>query len=168
MTDVDCIDKKEEFVLKEKKILIVEDDPDHAELIIDVLNTGDIKMEIILKEDGRDAIDYLQELYIDDNVGMEFQIDLIISDLNMPKVSGMNVLKFLKNDPRYRPIPVIIFSTSSDDETISEVYENGADCFYKKSGSFEEFINNIKLMKQNWLVQKLITQIESTATSVCN
>jgi two-component system response regulator len=154
--------------MKEKRVLLIEDDPDHAELIIDELNTGDIKTEIILKKDGQDAIDYLQELYIDDNVGMELQIDLIISDLNMPKVHGMNVLRFLKNDPRYRPIPVIIFSTSSDDETISEVYENGADCFFKKSGSFEEFTNNIRLMKQNWLVQKLITQIESTAICAGN
>ncbi len=150
------------------RILLIEDDPDHAELIIEEFNTGNIKTEIILKKDGQDAIDYLQELYIDDNVGMELQIDLIISDLNMPKVHGMDVLKFLKNDPRYKSIHVIIFSTSSDTKTISEVYENGADCFFKKSGSFEEFTNNIRLMKQNWLVQKLITQIESTATSVRN
>ncbi len=154
--------------MEEKKILIVEDDPDHAELIIDVLNTGDIKMEIILKEDGRDAIDYLQELYIDDNVGMELQIDLIISDLNLPKVDGMDVLKFLKNDSRYKSIPVIVISTSSDPSTISEAYENGADGFIIKPASFKEFAMNVRLMEQNWLVQKQITQIESTVDFVCN
>lgn len=145
------------------RILFIEDDPDHAELIIGELNSGNTKNEIIMKKNGRDAIDYLQELYIDDNAGMEIQIDLIISDLNLPKVDGMDVLKFLKNDSRYKSIPVIVISTSSDSSTISEAYENGADGFIIKPVSYKEFAMNIRLMKQNWLVQNLKTQIESNA-----
>ncbi|MGR3303329.1 MAG: response regulator [Candidatus Scalindua sp.] len=150
------------------KILLVEDDPDHAELIIDELNTGNINNEIILLKDGQELIDYFQETDIDGNVEMEFQIDLIISDLNLPKVHGMDVLKFLKNDPRYRSIPVIIFSTNTDSSTISEAYENGAVGFIIKPASFKEFAMNLRLVKQYWLVQNQITRIESTAASVCN
>jgi len=150
------------------KILLVEDDLDHAELIIDELNTGNIRNEIILMKDGQGLIDFIHESNIDDNVGIELKIDLIISDLNMHKVHGMEVLKFLKDDLRYKSIPVIVISTSSDSSAISEAYENGADGFIAKSASFKEFAMNIRLMKQNWLVQNLKTQIKSKAAFANN
>ncbi len=138
-----------------KRVLFIEDDPDHAALIIDELDSGDTNIEIMLKKNGQDAIDYLQELYIDDNAGMQFQIDLIISDLNLPKVHGMDILRFLKDDSRYRSIPVIIISTSTDSSAISGAYENGAADYIIKPSSFKEFTVNVRLMKQKWLVQNL-------------
>jgi DNA-binding response OmpR family regulator len=137
-----------EFVLREKKILIAEDDPDHAELIIDELYTGDIKKEIILMKNGQEVIDYFQEADIDSSVRVELEIDLIILDLNLPKVHGMDVLKFLKNHPTYSSIPIIIFSTSPDSKTISEVYKNGANSFITKPTSFNEFRENINQLRK--------------------
>lgn len=61
-----------------------------------------------------------QETDIDSSDGKEPQIDLIILDLNLPKIHGMDVLKFLKNDPKHKSIPVVVFSTSSDSITISD------------------------------------------------
>jgi two-component system response regulator len=134
--------------LKEKKILIIENDPDHAELIIDELYTGDTKKGIILMKDGQEVIDYFQETDIDSCNGKEPQIDLIILDLNLPKVHGMDVLKFLKNHPTYSSIPIIIFSTRPDSKTISEVYKNGANSFITKPTSFKEFKENINQLRK--------------------
>jgi CheY-like chemotaxis protein len=129
--------------LRKNRILLVEDNPDHAELIIDVLE-AEYKKEVILIKDGKEAIDYFQkacprepyqtsplkqsvtraEFDGDDEIGP--QIDLIILDLNLPKVRGMDILKFLKQNSMYRSIPVVVLSTSSDGKTIEKAYENGA------------------------------------------
>ncbi len=138
--------------MKEKKILIAENDPDHAELIIDELNNRDIRKEIILKKSGQEVIDYFQETDIDSSNGKEPQIDLIILDLKLPKIHGMDVLKFLKNDPKHKSIPIVVFSTSFDSKTSSEVRKNGANDFIIKPSSFKEFKENMKkLRKYLWV-----------------
>lgn len=134
--------------MKEKKILIIENDPAHAMLIIDELYTGDTKKGIILMKDGQEVIDYFQETDIDSSNGKKPQIDLIILGLNLPKVHGMDVLKFLKNHPTYSSIPIIIFSTRPDSKTISEVYKNGANSFITKPTSFKEFKENINQLRK--------------------
>ena len=143
--------------MEEKNILIVEDDPDHAALIIDdLVEDGISKNKLVLKEDGQKAIDYIQktvspEKYAplsdrrglvqeseDDSERIYSQIALIILDLNLPVVNGMDVLRFIKRSPEYCSIPVIIVSTSHDTETISEAYKNGANGFITKSYLYEE------------------------------
>ena len=136
--------------MKTKKVLIAEHDPYHAELIIDELNTGDIKKEIILMKDGQEIIDYFQEAYIDSNVKMELQIDLIILDLNLPKIHGMDILKFLKNHTKYRSIPIIIFSTRPDSKNISKAYKNGANGYIIKPLSYDEFVDKLRLLRMYW------------------
>ncbi len=129
-----------------KKILLIEDDPDHAELIIDVLKMENVKKEIILLKDGLEALDYLQKIDIDGNDGIRSQIDLVILDLNLPRVSGMDVLKFLKKNSRYCSIPVVILSTSADQETIETAYKNGANSYITKPISYEDFVEKIKAL----------------------
>ncbi len=126
--------------------MLVEDDPDHAELIIDVLRTENVKKEIILLKDGLEALDYLQKIDIDGNDGIRSQIDLVILDLNLPRVSGMDVLKFLKKNSRYCSIPVVILSTSADHETIETAYKNGANSYITKPISYEGFVEKIKAL----------------------
>ncbi len=139
--------------MRAPKILLVEDDPDHAELIMGLIEK-ECKQEVVLKRDGREAMDYFWRNGTswqiiragEDEKGECPQIDLVILDLNLPKVSGMDILKFLKRSPVYRSIPVVILSTSSDDKTIEEAYENGAAEYVTKSTSFQVFIEKIKLM----------------------
>ncbi len=133
------------MALKEEKILLVEDDPDHAELIIDVLEEDDvknIKAEVILKKDGQEAINYFQ-------YEMQSQVSLVILDLNLPKVHGMDVLKFIKKIPKYCSIPVIILSTSSDHKTIDEAYENGANGYFTKSDTYKGLVEKVKILKKS-------------------
>jgi two-component system response regulator len=140
---------KEGRILTEKKILLVEDDPDHAELIVDVLEPGDVKNKVIVMGDGQEVINYLQKV---DNEGIDneikVQISLVILDLNIPKVDGMNVLRFIKENSRYSSINVIILSTSSDDETIAEAYKNGADGFITKPASHSEFVKQVQTLRE--------------------
>lgn len=134
--------------MNEKKILLVENDPDHAELIIDVLELGDVKKRVILMKDGKEVVDYFQKTDLDgvDN-DIKTQISLVILDLNLPKIDGMNVLKFIKENTKYRSINVIILSTSSDDRIIEEAYKNGADGFISKDASYKEFIKQIQTLE---------------------
>ena len=131
-----------------KKIILVEDDPDHADLITEILVEGDIETEIVLVQDGIEALDYFQELVIKWNGQIEYKIKLIILDLNLPKISGMDILKFLKKDSKYSKIPVIILSTSSDQRTIDEAYKNGVNGYFVKPASYEEFVEKIKILKK--------------------
>jgi two-component system response regulator len=130
--------------IKEIKILLIEDDPDHADLIIDVLkedNVKGIKMEVIVKKDGEEAIDYFQH-------EMKSQVSFVILDLNLPKIHGIDVLKVIRKNPKYHSIPVFIFSTSSEQETIDEVYKNGANAYIIKPDSYEDFIEKIRILKK--------------------
>ena len=144
--ELSCRDKNEEFISGEKNILIATADPVNAELIIDELSVENNK-EITLKASGSEVIDFFQKTDID-VVNMEHLIDLIILDLRLPEVCGIDVLKFLKKNPVRKTIPVIIFSTSSDIKTISEVYRNGACGFITIPASFKEFSENIKVLKR--------------------
>ncbi len=134
--------------MKSKKVLIAEHNPDHAELIIEELNMVDTKKEIILKKAGQEVIDYFQEADIDSSVRVELQIDLIILDVNLLKVDGIDVLRYLKSGQMIRSIPIIIFSNTPDAKTISEVYRNGANSFITKPTSFKEYKDNIKKLKK--------------------
>jgi DNA-binding response OmpR family regulator len=130
--------------MKEKRFLLVEDDPDHAELITDVLsedNVDGIKTVVILMKDGQEAIDFFQS-------NRKEQISLVILDLNLPKVEGMDVLKFIKKNSRYSSIPVIILSTSSNQKTIQEAYDNGANGYFIKPASYEELVEKVQILKK--------------------
>ncbi len=130
--------------MKEDKILLIEDDQDHADLITDVLkedNVTNIKTEVILKKDGKEAIDYFQ-------YEMQSHPSLVILDLKLPKIDGMEVLKFIKNNSKYCEIPVIILSTSSEQKMIDEAYKNGAIGYFVKPASCEDFVEELKALKE--------------------
>ncbi len=130
--------------MKKETILLIEDDQDHAVLITDVLkedNVTNIKTEVILKKDGKEAIDYFQ-------YEMQSQPSLVILDLKLPKIDGMDVLKFIKNNSKCCEIPVIILSTSSEQETIDEAYKNGAIGYFVKPTSCADFVEELKALKE--------------------
>jgi two-component system, response regulator len=134
--------------MKKKRVLIAENDPDHIELLVEELKVIDTKKETIIKKDGLEVMDYFKQPNTNTNVDEWLQIDLIILDLNLPEIHGMEVLRYLKNDTKYRLIPVIIFLNTYDTKTISEVYEKGANGFITKPASFNEFRENIKKLKK--------------------
>lgn len=131
------------------RIVLVEDNEDHASLIIEELEIESDKEEIVVITEGQKAIDYFQN--INGNGEIHSQVDLVLLDLNLPKVSGMEILRFLKNDSELCVIPVIILSTSYDPETINEAYEEGANGFITKPISYGDFAEKMKYVKKYWL-----------------
>jgi len=79
------------------------------------------------------------------------EVSLIILDLKLPKIDGMGVLRFLKNNPRYCSIPVVIFSTTSEVKIIAEGYRHGVNSFITKPISYEKFVEKMKTLKEYWL-----------------
>lgn len=131
------------------RIVLVEDNVDHARLIIEELEIESDKEEIIFIKDGQKAIDYFQN--INGTGEIHTHVDLVLLDLNLPKVPGMEILRFLKNDSELCIIPVIILSTSYDPETISEAYEEGANGFITKPVSYGDFAEKMKYIRKYWL-----------------
>ncbi|MBC8548621.1 MAG: response regulator [Candidatus Brocadiales bacterium] len=146
--------------MEEKKVVLVEDDPDHADLILDVFETENVESDVVVMRDGMEAVDYFQEMYFSGQVVQSDieggnsrypLVDLVILDLNLPKVDGISVLKFLKNDSRFSSIPVVILSTSSDQDTISKAYKNGANKYIVKPISYDEFVEMIESLRNYWI-----------------
>ena len=135
-----------EQTLNENKIVLIEDNPDHAELIAEALGDGDIESNITLLSDGMEASDFFEKCSIEDHI--ENRIKLIVIDLKLAKIDGMDILKFLKKSSRYSKIPVIIFSATSNQETIDEAYKNGANGYFVKPVDHAEFVEKIKILKK--------------------
>ncbi len=134
--------------MKDKRIILVEDDLDHADLIIDIFELKVNESNIILIRDGQEAIDYFQEMGLKWKIVPKEIITLILLDLNLPKISGMNILKDLKKNSGYCQVPVVILSTSSDKITIDEAYKNGVNRFVTKPVSYDEFIEELETLKE--------------------
>ncbi len=138
--------------MEEIKILITEDDPDHAELITEVLEEAStIKKVIIRMKDGQEAIDFFRKIENVEDEEIYSHVNLIILDLKLPKVDGMEVLKYLKKNPKYCSVPIVIFSTTSELRTIIEAYKNGVNTFMTKPISYEDFVEKIKSLEKYWL-----------------
>ncbi len=145
--------------MKERKLLIIEDDPDHAELILDIFESENVKNEVLLMKDGQEVVDFLMkaksyELHgqvdSEDIIEDQPEIGLFILDLNLPKVNGMEVLKYLKENPKFSAIPVVVLSTSSDQKTIFEAYNNGANGYITKPVAYDEFVSKIESLIEYW------------------
>ncbi|MEH6445237.1 MAG: response regulator [Oceanospirillaceae bacterium] len=129
-------------------ILLIEDNPGDIELTRESLSRGKLKNNLIVVENGEDALNFLfqREQYVD-----ALRPDIILLDLNLPKVSGRGVLQALKQDKKTQDIPVIILSSSQDASDIRESYQLHANCFVTKPVSLESFINVVQSIESFWI-----------------
>lgn len=130
-------------------ILLVEDDPDHAELTITALQGNGLINKIRWVKDGEEALDFL---YQRGNYLQAERPGLIILDLKLPKVDGLEVLGKIKKDDLLKLIPVIILTTSSRDEDIAKAYQDGVNSYITKPVDFKEFAQKIKEIKLYWIL----------------
>ncbi len=124
-------------------LVLVEDDPGHALLIEKNLRRAGIANSIIKLDDGQKAVDFLfkQGLYSGDEHSAPF---LILLDLNLPVLSGYQVLKAIKNDERTKTIPVVILTTTDNPHEISRCYELGCNVYIAKPVEYADFSEAIK------------------------
>ena len=130
------------------RILLVEDNPGDVRLTQEALKSGKILYDLQVVKDGRQAMDFL---FKHDPYADAFTPDLILLDLNIPVVSGREVLAEVKSAPYLKQIPVIILTTSSDERDVTDTYAHDANCYITKPFDFDQFINVIKLIDNFWL-----------------
>ena len=133
-------------------ILLVEDNPDHVLLIKEALAVNNIINEIRVVESGEDALDYLSRRGEYADPATSPRPTLVILDLKLPKMDGQDVLKTIKSDPGLKRIPVIVLTTTSQEEEIVKSYKNGANSYITKPIDPEKFFEKIKSFKLYWLI----------------
>jgi two-component system response regulator len=138
--------------MKNKVILLVEDNPDDAQLTLRALKRSNIANDIIIAHDGVEAIDYL--LATGKYTGRDMTIlpQLVLLDLKMPRLDGFDVLYRLRSDDRTRLLPVVVLTTSSEDQDRVESYKLGANSYIRKPVDFSQFMDAIQQMELYWLL----------------
>jgi two-component system, chemotaxis family, response regulator Rcp1 len=124
-------------------ILLVEDNEGDIVLTLEALNEARITNDICVVRDGELALKHLQEA--------SSMPDLILLDINLPKIDGLEVLRTIKNDDRFKMIPVIMLTTSCAESDILDSYANHANCFITKPVDLTCFLNVIKTIEDFWI-----------------
>jgi len=137
--------------MKAKKILLVEDDPNDVELTLAALVEHNLTNEVVVVRDGAEALDYLHHRgqFADRPNG---QPVVVLLDLKMPKVDGLEVLRQVKNDPALKVIPIVVLTSSREDQDIVESYNLGVNAYVVKPVAFEDFRAVIKQLGLFWVL----------------
>ena len=131
-------------------ILLVEDNIDHAELVIRGLETNRVCNRIIHVEDGESALDYMFQRGRFSAPGAAPRPHLVLLDLRLPRVDGLEVLKTLKSDDETKRVPVVILTTSDAERDVAMAYEQHANSYLVKPVSFEKFMELTKDLGFYW------------------
>ena len=140
------------MTLDEIEILLVEDNPTDAELTMRALKRKNLINKLVWVKDGAEALDFLfaKGEYSDRNV--DDLPKLILLDLRMPKVDGLEVLHKIKENERTRRIPVVVLTSSKEDRDIVESYKLGVNSYVSKPVEFDEFIDAVSTMGFYWIL----------------
>ena len=140
------------------EILIVDDNPGDVRLTVEALKDGRVQNRLHTAKDGMEAIAFLRRKGKYSNAPLP---DLILLDLNMPRMNGSQLLAEIKEDPALKQIPVVILTGSREREDIVKTYNLHADCYVNKSIDLEQFIKTVKSIINFWLtVIKLPTEVK--------
>ena len=138
--------------MKNKMILLVEDNPRDEQLTLRALKKSNIVNDVIVVRDGAEALDYFfgsDGQAADESFVMP---QLVLLDLKLPKVDGLEVLRRLRGDKRTRSLPVVVFTSSSEEEDMISSYSLGANSYVRKPVEFEQFLEATKQLGLYWLV----------------
>jgi len=132
-----------------KRILLVEDSPRDAELILDALDANQLANEVVHVRDGAEALDYLYRRgqFADRPDG---QPALMLLDLKLPKVDGLEVLRQLKGDATLKMIPVVMMTSSREERDLLESYQLGVNAYVVKPMKFQDFVEAVKHVGVFW------------------
>lgn len=133
------------------RILIVEDDPKDVELTLTALEEYNLANEVVVTRDGEEALDYL---YCRGNFTTRTSDNpaVLLLDLKLPKVDGLEVLQQIKSDEKLRMIPVVVLTSSREEKDMVASYKLGVNAYVVKPVDFHEFVNAIKELGVFWAV----------------
>ncbi len=137
---------------REVNILLVEDNPDHAELTLKALEDGRVSNRVFWVKDGEEALDFLHRRRRWADAAASPRPWLILLDVKLPKVDGHEVLRRIKGDDDLRAIPVVMLTTSEREEEVEASYRAGANSFVTKPVRFADFVERIKAVKLYWML----------------
>ncbi len=132
-------------------ILLVEDNPDDVELTLLALEKNNIANPVKVVRDGQEALDYL--FYKGKYEGADHNLpNLILLDLKLPKVDGIDVLHEIKGDRKLKLIPVVVLTSSKEDNDILKSYDLGVNSYIRKPVDFDQFVDTVKQIGFYWLL----------------
>ena len=137
---------------KEKIILLVEDNPDDEELIIRALKKNNIANKIVVKHDGVDALDFLFGRGEYMNRDMSILPQVVLLDLNLPKLDGFEVLRQIREDEQTKMLPVVVLTSSIDETDKMHSYDSGANSYICKPVDFKKFAEAVRQLGLYWVV----------------
>jgi CheY-like chemotaxis protein len=134
-----------------KRILLVDDSPRDTELALNALAQNNLANEVVALRDGAEALDYLYRRgqFADRGNGNPA---VVMLDLKMPKVDGIEVLRQIKGDPQLKTIPVVVMTSSREEQDLVRSYELGVNAYIVKPVQFLEFVEAVKLVGSFWAV----------------
>jgi two-component system, response regulator len=138
--------------MKNNRILLVEDNPDHQELTLMTLSEHHVSNDIVVVSDGLQALDYLFGTGEHEGRDPRDVPALILLDLKLPKLSGVEVLKRIRADERTRFVPVVILTSSSEEEDIVASLQGGANSYVRKPVDFTRFVEQVQRLQVYWLL----------------
>lgn len=134
------------------EILLVEDNPDDVELTLRALKNQNISNHIEVVRDGAEALDFIFCTGQFEHRSMENPPKLILLDLKLPKVDGLEVLEKIKSDPRTKAIPIVVLTSSTEERDIVESYKLGVNSYITKPVDFEQFSESVRQLGLYWLL----------------
>jgi two-component system, response regulator len=138
--------------MRDKVILLVEDNPDDELLTMRALRKNNVLNKVVVARDGVEALDYLFGTGRYSGRDTAVMPQLILLDLKLPKIDGLEVLKRLRADERTRLLPVVILTSSREEQDMLDGYGFGANSYVRKPVNFEQFVQAVEQLKLYWLI----------------
>jgi len=136
-------------------ILLVEDNPMDVELTLRAFKRSKMQNPIQIVRDGQEALDYVHRRGVYADPATSPVPGLILLDIRLPRIDGLEVLRALKSHPVYRPIPVVMLTTSRDDNDVTKSYDLGANSYIVKPVDFDKFLEVIGRIELYWILTNL-------------
>lgn len=138
--------------MDKKLILLVEDNPDDVALTLRAFKKSNIANEVVVAQDGVEALDFLFGTGTHAGRDTRIQPEVVLLDLKLPKVDGFEVLRKLRADPRTKMLPVVILTSSKEQQDVITGYGLGANSYVRKPVEFEKFVEAVLSLGLYWLV----------------
>jgi two-component system response regulator len=139
-------------MMTEKVILLVEDNPDDEALTLRALRKNNIMNEVVVARDGAEALDYLFAMNKYAGRDIAEWPSVVLLDLKLPKVSGLEVLRKIRSDERMRSMAVVILTSSKEEQDVAESYNLGVNSYVRKPVDFAKFVEAVKQIGLYWLL----------------
>lgn len=146
--------------MKNKIILLVEDNPDDQELIQMALKESHVANELVIRSDGVQALEYLLGVGDSEVRDLPPLPQVILLDLKLPRLGGLDVLQRLRAHPRTAVIPIVIMTSSSEEEDMITSYQSGANSYIRKPVDFWQFAEAVKHLGLYWLILNQVPPVK--------